>query len=159
MTILLREGACSPDPGRPDRAAAGEPVTRATRIRLPIGDEWEVVLARKHGRDLAREAGLSESAAHALATAISEIVRNVVVHAGRGDVSLDIIEDRGRRGVIVVVRDDGPGIAEPALAMQDGYSTANGLGLGLSSAQRLVDKLDLVSVVGRGTTVVLKKWQ
>jgi serine/threonine-protein kinase RsbT len=140
-------------------SAAGEPATGPMRVSLSIGDEWDVVIVRKHARDLSREAGLSESATHALATAISEIVRNVVIHARRGDVSLDIIEDRGRRGVVVVVRDDGPGIPEPALAMQDGYSTGNGLGLGLSSARRLVDEFDLVSAAGKGTTVVLKKWQ
>jgi serine/threonine-protein kinase RsbT len=138
--------------------ADGAPANQRAWIRLSIRDEWDVVIARKHARELARDAGLSESATAALATAISEIAQNVVTHAGRGDVSLRIAEDQGRRGVIAVVRDDGPGIAEPSRAMEDGYSTAGSLGLGLPSARRLVDTFDLASAAGSGTTVVLKKW-
>jgi serine/threonine-protein kinase RsbT len=152
-------GGSLSDLGRPGRRADAGAANWPLPGRLAVSDQWDVVVARRLVRDLARQAGLSESSMHALETAISEIVQNIVTHAMRGDVSLDIVEDRGRRGVVVVARDDGPGIAEPSRAMQDGYSTTRSLGLGLSSARRLVDEFDLVSEVGRGTTVVLKKWQ
>ena len=128
-------------------------------LHLPISDEWDGAVTRRHVRQLAWHAGLSEASTEALATAISEVVRNVVVHAKRGEVWLDLVKEAGRRGVVVVVRDAGPGIPDVRLAMEDGYSTAHGLGLGLPSARRLVDEFNLVSVVGRGTTVVLKKWR
>jgi serine/threonine-protein kinase RsbT len=125
---------------------------------LPIREEADVAIARKHARDVAAQAGLSEVAAYALATAISEIASNIVVHAGAGELVLSADSRGGRRGVVVLARDAGPGIPELERAMQDGYSTANGLGLGLPSARRLVDEFELNSEVGRGTIVVLKKW-
>jgi serine/threonine-protein kinase RsbT len=128
------------------------------RVHLAIRDESDVVIARKLAREVARKAGLSETAIDRLATAISEIARNTFVHAGAGEMFLDMVEEAGRRGVVVTARDAGPGISEPARAMQDGYSTAKTLGLGLASARRLVDDFQLVSVPGTGTTVVLKKW-
>jgi serine/threonine-protein kinase RsbT len=127
-------------------------------VHLRIGDEWDGAVARRHARTLAREAGLSEASGHALATAISEIVHNVIVHANRGEATMEVVEERGRRGVVVIVRDEGPGIRELARAMQDGHSTVNSLGLGLPSARRLVDDFELATVTGRGTTVILKKW-
>jgi serine/threonine-protein kinase RsbT len=130
----------------------------APSVRVPIREESDVVMARKHARDLAGRGGLSDIATHALATAISEIARNIVVHAGAGELVLRVADEAGRRGIIVVARDHGPGIEEPEQAMQDGYSTAHSLGLGLASARRLVDEFELVSRAGRGTTVILKQW-
>jgi anti-sigma regulatory factor (Ser/Thr protein kinase) len=127
-------------------------------LRVPIREEADVAIARKHARDVAAQAGLSEVAAYALATAISEIARNIIVHAGAGELLLSAGSRDGRRGIIVRARDTGPGIPELERALQDGYSTANGLGLGLPSARRLVDEFELSSEVGRGTTVVLTKW-
>jgi len=150
--------------GNHDRASAGDAshagdAPPPAPVHLAITDDWDGAVTRRHVRQLARHAGLSEVSIQALATATSEIVRNVVVHAKRGEVSLDLVEEAGRRGVVVVVRDAGPGIPDVRLAMEDGYSTAHGLGLGLPSARRLVDEFNLVSVIGRGTTVVLKKWR
>jgi len=127
-------------------------------MRLPIRDESDVVMARRHGRDMAVRVGCPENAVASLATAISEVARNIVEHAASGEVVLAMIGEGSRRGVMVIARDNGPGMAEPSLAMRDGYSTKRGLGLGLASAQRLMDEFEIESVVGKGTTVTMKKW-
>jgi serine/threonine-protein kinase RsbT len=129
-----------------------------SRVRIPIREEIDVAMARKHVRELAARQGLSEAAAHSLATATSEIARNIVVHAGAGEIVLDVEHGSGQRGILVVARDAGPGIPDLEQAMEDGYSTGNGLGLGLPGARRLVDEFELISVVDRGTTVVLRMW-
>ena len=145
--------------GRPNGSSGSRGGNAPGPVRLAINDEWDTAVSRRRVRDLAQHAGFSEASTQALATATSEIVRNVVVHARRGEASIDVVEEGGRRAVVVVVRDRGPGIPDVSRAMQDGYSTVNGLGLGLPSARRLVDQFALETVVGRGTTVVLKKWQ
>jgi serine/threonine-protein kinase RsbT len=127
-------------------------------LKVRIHEEWDVVVARKRARQLALQEGWSEAAAFALAIAVSEIARNIVIHATSGEILLDVVERVGRRGIVALARDSGPGIPTPEQAMQDGYSTARGLGLGLSSARRLVDEFELVSAVGQGTTVVMTKW-
>jgi serine/threonine-protein kinase RsbT len=125
---------------------------------LSIRDESDVVMARKRARDVASRQGLSDGAVLAVVTAVSEVARNIVVHALTGEILLTDLEQDGRRGVLVVARDEGPGIPDPERALQDGYSTGQGLGLGLSSARRLMDEFEFTSVVGQGTTVTMKKW-
>ena len=125
---------------------------------VPIQHDGDIVTARKKGRELAAASGLSMTDQTLIATAISEVARNIVVYAGRGEVVLVPLVDRGRRGVMVVARDEGPGIANPDLAMRDGYSTANTLGMGLPGARRLMDEFELSTAVGKGTTVTMKKW-
>jgi len=93
-----------------------------------------------------------------VATAISEIARNIIQYAGEGEVVLSEVRKEGRSGILIVARDQGPGIANLELAMQDGYSTSGGLGLGLSGARRLVDEFEIVSELGKGTTVTMRKW-
>jgi serine/threonine-protein kinase RsbT len=127
-------------------------------VRVPIRQEADVAIARQAVRQLAPRGALSNSAAHALTTAVSEIACNIAIHAGAGELMLRVVDEPGRRGLVVIARDAGPGIDDVERAMQDGFSTAKGLGLGLSSAQRLVDDFELVSVRNRGTTVTLKKW-
>ena len=127
-------------------------------FRLPLRDESDVAAARRKARELAQQQGLASSAVEALATAVSEITRNVIIHAGSGEILLGLLADCQRAGVIAVTRDDGPGISNIEEAMRDGYSTGSGLGLGLPSAHRLVDELELQSIIGQGTTVTLKKW-
>lgn len=134
------------------RPAGGGP------IRLPVREEPDVALARARARELARGEGFRSGAAGALATAVTEIARNLVVHAGGGDVLLEVVEDRGRRGVLVVARDAGPGIPDMEAAMRDGYSTSGGLGMGLPGARRLMDEFAIRSAPGEGTTVTMKKW-
>jgi serine/threonine-protein kinase RsbT len=125
---------------------------------VPIEHETDIVTARQKGRELAALSGLSATEQTLLATAISEVARNIVVYAHHGEVVLAALEEEGRRGVLVVARDDGPGIANPDLAMRDGYSTSRSLGMGLPGAKRLMDEFELSSIVGKGTTITMKKW-
>ena len=125
---------------------------------VPIQHDGDIVTARQKGRELAAASGLSMTDQTLIATAISEVARNIVVYAGRGEVVLVPLRERGRRGVMVVARDEGPGIANPDLAMRDGYSTGNTLGMGLPGARRLMDEFELSTAVGKGTIVTMKKW-
>jgi anti-sigma regulatory factor (Ser/Thr protein kinase) len=127
-------------------------------VRVSIDEEADVAMARKAVRRLAPLGGLSDRETHALTTAVSEIVWNIVTHARAGELTVDVIEGDVRRGVRVIAHDAGPGIPDADRAMQDGYSTGRGLGLGLPSARRLVDDFALVSHLERGTTVTLTKW-
>jgi serine/threonine-protein kinase RsbT len=126
--------------------------------RVAIEQETDIVTARQKGRELAALTGLSATEQTLLATAISEVARNIVVYAHHGEVVLALLEQQGRRGVLVVARDDGPGIADPELAMRDGYSTTRSLGMGLPGAKRLMDEFELSSILGKGTTITMKKW-
>lgn len=128
------------------------------KIRVPINHEGDIIAARQAGRELARDAGFSGSDLTIIATAISELARNILVYARRGEVVLDLVRNDGRRGIAVVAQDEGPGIPDIERAMCDGYSTGNSLGLGLPGAKRLMDEFDIVSAVGKGTTVTMKKW-
>lgn len=127
-------------------------------VRIAIDEPLDVVIARKQVREAGRRLVMPPAAVEALVTATSEIAHNIVVHAGSGEIIISPAVEPGRRGLIVVARDSGPGIADFELAMRDGYSTRGGLGLGLASAQRLVDEFDLTSGHGGGTTVTMKKW-
>jgi serine/threonine-protein kinase RsbT len=126
--------------------------------RLQINSEHDILTARQRGRALAADVGFSGSDLTIVATAISEIARNIVEYAGRGEIVFTLVRDGRSRGIVVVARDEGPGIPDVALAMQDGYSTGKSLGLGLPGARRLMDEFDVQSEAGRGTTVTMKKW-
>jgi serine/threonine-protein kinase RsbT len=126
--------------------------------RLEIVSEHDILTARQRGRELAEEAGFSGTDLTVLATAISEVARNIVQYAGTGEITFVVVRDGEHRGIVVVARDHGPGIPDVDLAMQDGYSTGRSLGLGLPGARRLMDEFDLDSQTGGGTTVTMKKW-
>jgi serine/threonine-protein kinase RsbT len=111
------------------------------------------------GREVAARLGFSATDATLLATAISEMARNIVKFAVRGEITVHEVHQGGRQGVTIVVRDVGPGIPDLDLAMRDGYSTYNGLGLGLPGARRLMDQFDVVTQEGRGTTITMTKWR
>lgn len=130
----------------------------ADETSVPIRSDVDIVTARQAGRGLAARLGFSARDLTLIATAISEVARNILMYANQGEISLSTVEDGGRRGIVVVARDDGPGIPDVALALQDGYSTSRGLGLGLPGAKRLMDELEIVSTVGKGTVVRMKKW-
>ena len=119
----------------------------------------DVVTVRQKGREVAAAAGFTGSDLTVVATAISEIARNIVKFATRGEFVFSVLDEDGRIGLKVVARDSGPGIPDVERALQDGYSTYRGLGLGLPGARRLMDEFDVVSEVGTGTTVTMIKWR
>jgi serine/threonine-protein kinase RsbT len=129
-----------------------------SRAVVPIERDADIVVARQAGRSLATTLGFSGSDLTVIATAISEVARNIVVYAGRGELIVDEISEGRQRGILIVARDDGPGIADLDRALEDGFSTSGSLGLGLPGAKRLMNELVVESVVGRGTTVTMKKW-
>ena len=137
-------------------------MSEQTERRLTLRDESDVVVARRHVRELGAQQGLTTVAIEALATAVTEVARNVLVHAEAGDLRVRAARTTragvARDAVVVVVSDLGPGIPNVDAAMQDGFSTGCGLGMGLPGARRLVDVFELRSVVGRGTTIELEKW-
>jgi serine/threonine-protein kinase RsbT len=127
--------------------------------RIAIESDSDVVTARQRARALAADLDLSSTDQTLLATAISEVARNITTYAVRGEVLLSIVrDDGGREGIRVVARDNGPGIEDLELALQDGYTSGGGLGLGLPGARRLVDEFDIESAPSEGTTVTLVKW-
>ena len=128
-------------------------------VRVLIAADVDVVTARQRGRDLAAEAGFSSGDQTVIAAAISEIARNILMYAKRGEVSLSLVANGDRKGVQVVGCDHGPGMADVARALQDGYSTSGGLGLGMPGARRLMDDFDVTSALGQGTTVTMRKWR
>jgi len=130
----------------------------AGETSIPVRSDADVVFARQKGRELAAALGFGPTDLTLVATAISELTRNIVLYAKRGRIVLKGIERDGRLGIMVVARDDGPGIPNVARALESGFSTSGGLGLGLPGVKRLTDEFDIVSEVGRGTTVTVKKW-
>jgi serine/threonine-protein kinase RsbT len=123
-----------------------------------ISRDVDIVAARQAGRELAATAGFTGSDLTLIATAISEVARNIVEYARHGEVRLSLAVKHGRRGLVVVAQDDGPGIPDIEQAMRDGFSTGKSLGLGLPGARRLMDEFEIVSEVGKGTTVTMRKW-
>jgi len=127
---------------------------------VTIESDADVVTARQQARALASKLELSSTDQTLLATAISEVARNITAYAVRGEVALSVItDDDGRRGIRVIARDDGPGIENLELALQDGYTSGNGLGLGLPGARRLVHDFDIQTAPGQGTKVTLVMWE
>jgi serine/threonine-protein kinase RsbT len=125
---------------------------------VPINSAADIVIARQKGRALAVQLGFDGSEPTLVAAAISEVARNIVNHAEHGEIVLSGIHQSGRQGVQVVARDQGPGIHDVAQAMQYGYSSGKGMGVGLPGAKWLMDEFDIVSQVGKGTTVTMRKW-
>jgi serine/threonine-protein kinase RsbT len=125
---------------------------------VDVVDSDDIVTARQAGHQLARELGFSLTDVTMIATAISEIARNITSYAGRGAIRVGVHDREGRRALVVRAEDHGPGIVDVERALEEGYSTARGLGLGLPGARRLMDRLIVDSVPGRGTTVEMWKW-
>jgi serine/threonine-protein kinase RsbT len=123
-----------------------------------IQHDADVLTARRTIRQLALRLGFTDSDAVLLATAVSEIARNILTYAKRGQMTFEVAEQGKRRAVVTVARDDGPGISDIERAMQDGYSTGGGLGLGLPGARRIMDDFTIESKPGSGTTIVMTKW-
>jgi serine/threonine-protein kinase RsbT len=126
--------------------------------RVQIDDESGILLARRSARELASELGFDSTSQTLIATAISELARNILKYACRGEILLRPVARNGIRGITVVAADEGPGIADLALALTDGFSTGRSLGLGLPGTKRLMDDFDLTSEVGKGTVVTTTRW-
>jgi serine/threonine-protein kinase RsbT len=128
----------------------------ATTVMIASDDD--IVIARQRGRALVVRMGFAPTDATLVATAVSELARNIVLYAKRGDITLKPLENRGRRGILVVARDEGPGIPDIQRAIGGGCSTGGSPGLGLCGVKRLMDEFEIVSVAGIGTTVCVKKF-
>jgi serine/threonine-protein kinase RsbT len=126
--------------------------------RVPIARDGDIVTARMKGREVASRIGFSGTDLTIIATAISEIARNIRVYADRGEMIFNLLAKESKRGIAIVACDSGPGIPDIDQAMRDGFSTGKSLGLGLPGAKRLMDEFEIASQVGQGTTITMKKW-
>jgi serine/threonine-protein kinase RsbT len=128
-------------------------------IKVPIISDSDIVTARQKGREMTTRLGFTSTDSTLIATAISELARNIVLYARQGEIILSIAEEDSLRGIKVIARDEGPGIPDIERALEEGFSTSRSLGMGLSGVRRLVDEFKIVSEVGSGTTVTVKKWK
>lgn len=129
------------------------------QVSLRITSDADLVAARARARALAEVLGFSRTDATLLATAVSEITRNIIVHAGAGEIELTPLYSDARYGLRVVASDRGPGIRDAAKALEDGYAGGGGLGLGLPGVRRLVDEFEIETELDHGTTVTMIKWR
>jgi serine/threonine-protein kinase RsbT len=136
--------------------SGGAEVTAETRV--PIKQGGDIITARQQGRMLAAQLGFFSADQTLIATAISEMARNILVYAKMGEIILRS-EQESRLGIIIVARDEGPGIPDIERALRDGYSTSGSLGVGLPGTKRIMDEFTIISEVGKGTTVTMKKWK
>ena len=127
-------------------------------VRIEIQSDADIILVRQHARVLAKELGFTSSDLTLIATALSELARNIVEYAAKGEIILTQNNQGAHKGLTIIARDNGPGINDIARAMQDGYSTGKGLGLGLPGPKRLMDEFEISSALGQGTTVKATKW-
>lgn len=121
--------------------------------------DHDIVAARNAARQVAAALEFTTAELTLIATAISEIARNIAIYASPGKLTFETIERHGRRGILIVATDNGPGIPDLELAMTDGWSTGNSLGIGLPGARRLMDEFTIESAPGMGTTVTMIKWE
>ncbi len=131
----------------------------AGEIRVAINSDQDIVSARQKGRVMANEIGFSTGDATLVATAISELARNIVSYASKGQITIKMVNGLNRQGIAVIASDNGPGIPDIRQAMRDGFSTSGSLGLGLPGVRRLMDEFEITSQPGRGTIVTVKKWR
>lgn len=129
-----------------------------TVVRVRIESDRDILAARHQARALAHDAGFGLADLAIIATAISELGQNALRYARSGDLEIEIIHDHARRGIVIIASDQGPGIPDVELALQDGYSTSGSLGLGLPGVRRLMDDFAITSQPGRGTIVTVRKW-
>ncbi len=131
----------------------------ADEVRVAIASDADLVTARAEARAMAERLGFPRPDPTLIATAISEVARNIVVHAGHGEIVLEPFEDGDRYGLVVTASDEGPGIRDVDSALRDDHSGRGGLGLGLPGARRLMDDFEIASDAETGTTVTMKKWR
>ena len=129
-----------------------------TAVRVRIQSSADIVTARQEGRSMAATLGFTNSTLTIIATAISEVARNIVEYAKEGEISIAPVGNGIVRGLQIVARDQGPGIVDLDTAMRDGFSTSKSLGMGLPGAKRLMDQFEISSAIGEGTTITMTKW-
>jgi len=127
-------------------------------VCVPIHSDLDIMVARQRGRELAAQLGFSGTDLTLIATAISELARNIVVYAKSGEIIMTSVQRGEKKGIAVVARDEGPGIPDIRRALSDGFSTSRSLGLGLPGVRRLMDEFEIVSAPNRGTSVKVNKW-
>jgi len=129
--------------------------------RLPIVAEDDIVVSRQRAREVARQLGFGAVDQSRIATAVSELARNVVRYAtdGKGEIAIREVAASGRVGIEIVVSDGGPGIPDVDQALRDGFTSGGGMGMGLPGTRRLMDEMTVDSAVGRGTIVTIRKWR
>ena len=120
---------------------------------INIKYEWDIVEARQLGRDIARGLGFGTVDQARITTAISELARNIYLYAGHGKMCFEVIENVNQKGICLIALDEGPGIKDISLVMQDGFTTSGGLGTGLPGVKRLMDEFDVKSEIGKGTKI------
>ena len=125
---------------------------------VKIRKEWDIVSARQMGREMAKELGFGTVDQARIATAISELARNIYLYAEEGQIDYEVINEVNKRGLKIIAKDNGPGIEDLGRVMEDGYSTSGGLGAGLPVVKRLMNHFDLQSNPGEGTSVTAIKW-
>ena len=125
----------------------------------PLKTEQDIVLARQAVRRMTQELGFSLVDQTKMVTATSELARNTLIYGGGGQLKFEIREEAGRKALRLEFSDRGPGIPNLELAMMDGWTSGNGLGMGLSGTKRLVNEFDIESVVGQGTRVTITRWK
>lgn len=133
-------------------------MAKDSSYRLLIRSDPDIVLARQRVRAVAGELGFSSTDQTLIATAVSELTRNILTYATEGELVVRTVADFGRRGIEIIAADKGPGIPDIESAMRDGFSTGGGLGLGLPGTKRLVDDFLLETRVNEGTTITVRKW-
>lgn len=124
-----------------------------------IRSDLDIVIARTLARDTAKQLGFGAIDQARIATAVSELARNIFLYAGTGTVTVNDVERLGRKGIEIICEDQGPGIPDITLVMQDGYSTSRGMGMGLPGAKRLMDDFEIRSQDNVGTTITCRKWK
>lgn len=135
-----------------------ESLAASHEIAIAIWTDHDILNARHHGRALVSQLGFSSADVTLVATAISELARNILLYAQHGEIVLRVLEDQGRQGVIIVARDRGPGIPEAQQAVIAASAERGDVRFGLSGLKRLLDEFEIVSKAGEGTTVTVKKW-
>lgn len=135
------------------------PSAHGAKIIVPISTVADIVIARQQGRVLALQCGFTTTESTLIATIISELARNIVLYAKTGEITLEKTRKEELGGITIIGRDEGPGIPEVQRALVGGYSTSGGLGLGLCGVRRMVDEFSIDTGIGKGTTVMARKWQ
>lgn len=127
-------------------------------IIININNEFDIVLARQKGREVSKDLQFGGVDQARITTAISELARNIYLYAGSGQITINVLEDNGRKGIQISAADNGPGINDIRMVLQDGFSTSGGLGAGLPGVKRLMDSFDIDSMPGTGTKITITKW-